>query len=93
MNDSMSVLLATTILALGGFGLYMYKSPEGEEKHDENNEEYNEDGIFGKSGFFNWGKSENDENNDENDTESSSDISTYEYSLNIDSSDDENNTL
>ena len=33
------------------------------------------------------------ENNDENDTESSSDISTYEYSLNIDSSDDENSTL
>ena len=31
------------------------------------------------------------DNDDKNDTESSSDISTYEYSLNIDSSDDENN--
>jgi hypothetical protein len=49
MNQSMSILLATTILALGGLGLYMYKST------DDNNEEYNEESIFG--GNF-WGFSD-----------------------------------
>lgn len=32
MNDSMSILLATTILALGGLGLYMYKSSDDDKK-------------------------------------------------------------
>ena len=45
MNDSMSILLATTILALGGLGLYMYKSSEEPQKEGE--EEYNEESIFG----------------------------------------------
>jgi hypothetical protein len=49
MSESMSILLATTILALGGLGLYMYKST------DDNNEEYNEESIFG--GNF-WGFSD-----------------------------------
>lgn len=31
MNDSMSILLATSLLALGGLGLYMYKSSDKEE--------------------------------------------------------------
>ena len=51
MNDSMSILLATTILALGGLGLYMYKSSDDEQKGG-NEEHYNEDSIFG--GNF-WG--------------------------------------
>ena len=32
MNDTMSLLLATTILAAGGLGLYMYKSTDGNKK-------------------------------------------------------------
>ena len=46
MNDSMSILLATTILALGGLGLYMYKASDDEEKGG-NDEDYNEESIFG----------------------------------------------
>jgi hypothetical protein len=32
MNDTLSLLLATTILAAGGLGLYMYKSPDNNQK-------------------------------------------------------------
>jgi hypothetical protein len=46
MNDSMSILLATTILALGGLGLYMYKVSDDEQKGGDD-EDYNEEGIFG----------------------------------------------
>jgi len=66
MNDSMSVLLATTILALGGLGLYMFKSSD--DNQSGGNEEYNEDGLFGSSGatfgsgsLFNWGSNEDNE--------------------------------
>ena len=31
MNDVKSLLIATTVLAIGGLGLYMYKSEESEE--------------------------------------------------------------
>jgi hypothetical protein len=43
MNDTASLLLATTILALGGLGLYMYKTSD-----DQNGgyDDYNEDEIF-----------------------------------------------
>jgi hypothetical protein len=51
MNDTMSLLLATTILSLGGLGLYMLKSDD-EEK---GGEEYNEDNLFGSGSF--WGSS------------------------------------
>ena len=61
MNDSMSILLATTILAFGGLGLYMYKSSNNADEEYEDN--YNEEGLFG--GNF-WGSSnDNDENLDE----------------------------
>lgn len=49
----MSILLATTILALGGLGLYMYKSSDDNKKGGE--QEYNEESIFG--GNF-WGSSD-----------------------------------
>lgn len=51
MNDSMSILLATTILALGGLGLYMYKSTDDSKKGDE--EDYNEESLFGGN-FWNF---------------------------------------
>ena len=45
MNDTMGLLLATTILSIGGVGLYMYKSDEVQKGGDE----YNEDSLFGSS--------------------------------------------
>ena len=56
MNDTMSLLLATSILAVGGVGLYMYKSVDSgsdESSYDENN-------LFGGSSSF-WGSNEDDE--------------------------------
>jgi len=48
----MSLLLATAILAAGGLGLYMFKTPDDEQK---GGEEYNEDNLFGSGSF--WGSS------------------------------------
>ena len=58
MNDSMSILLATTILALGGLGLYMYKSSEEPQKGGD--EEYNEENIFGGN-FWNFSNEKNED--------------------------------
>lgn len=43
MNETMSLLIATTILATGGLGLYMYKSSDDNERDDNN---YDEDMLF-----------------------------------------------
>lgn len=59
MNDTMSLLLATAILAAGGLGLYMYKSTDDLEK---GGEEYNEDDLFGLGNF--WGSKESEESED-----------------------------
>lgn len=70
MNDSMSILLATTILALGGLGLYMFKTSD--DKQSGGDEEYNEEGLFGSGGdtfgsgsLFNWGSNEDNEEDKE----------------------------
>jgi len=47
MNDTATLLLATAILSIGGVGLYMYKSDEGQKGGDE----YNEDSLFGSSNY------------------------------------------
>lgn len=59
MNDSMSMLLATTILALGGLGLYMFKTTDDKQSADD--DEYNEDGLFGSGSLFNWSKNEDND--------------------------------
>ena len=65
MNDSMSILLATTILALGGLGLYMYKSSDENQKGG--NEEYDESSLFGENFWgFSDDKNVDDEKDDEN---------------------------
>jgi hypothetical protein len=49
MNDTMSLILATSILAIGGLGMYMYKnSTEDQEDAGEN-----DDGFFGSNFFSN----------------------------------------
>jgi hypothetical protein len=35
MNETMSLLLATAILAAGGIGLFMFKSPDDKEDYDD----------------------------------------------------------
>ena len=71
MNDTMSLVLATTILATGGLCLYMYKSSnEDDPTGDENYyaEDNNEDNSFSFANFFNTDdedKNVNDKNNDE----------------------------
>jgi len=82
MNDSMSILLATTILALGGLGLYMFRMTQDDEdsenKHNKNKDADNkedkndEETIFDTSTFFSWGASDDkDENQDTVETEES----------------------
>jgi hypothetical protein len=47
MNDTLSLLLATLVLATGGLGLYIYKDQRLDEKDGELEEVYNESTIFG----------------------------------------------
>jgi hypothetical protein len=62
MNETTSLLTATAILALGGLGLYMYKS---DDKISDNQEEtYNENSLFNMD-FWNT-KEENEEENENN---------------------------
>ena len=64
MNETMSLLLATTILALGGLGLYMFKTSDENQKGGD--EEYSEEGLFGSDSLFNWsGKSDDKEEEEE----------------------------
>ena len=65
MKDTMSLLLATAILAAGGLGLYMFKTPDDEQK---GGEEYNEDTLFGSGGFWGSNKSDDDIEDDFNDS-------------------------
>ena len=61
MNDTMSLLLATTILAAGGLGLYMYKSTDGNKKGGKYEDVYDEGSLFGSGSL--WGPND-DENVD-----------------------------
>jgi hypothetical protein len=74
MNDTMSLLLATTILATGGVCLYMYKNTDNEEETGDT--EYNENNLFGGLGNF-FGSTEdeatNSDNNNDNETHSEED--------------------
>jgi hypothetical protein len=55
----MSLLLATSILALGGVGFYMYKSSD-HEYNGSDESSYDEDNLFDGSSSF-WGSNEDDE--------------------------------
>jgi len=75
MNDSRSVLLATSLLALSGLGLYMFSMTHDDEedanKHIKNKdndikkENNDEETIFDTSSLFSWGASDDkDESQD-----------------------------
>lgn len=46
MNDTISLLLATAVLAVGGVGLYLYKSIDDLDDGGKKNDDYDEDIIF-----------------------------------------------
>lgn len=74
MNDTMSLLLATTILAVGGLGLFMYKNSDDKES---SGDDYNEDSLFTMGSF--WGSNDDDDDgtHKENDKEEE-DVEIYE---------------
>ena len=63
MKDTMSLLLATALLAAGGLGLYMFKSNEPQK----GGEDYNEDSLFGSGSFWSSSTNEDDEDKIEED--------------------------
>jgi hypothetical protein len=64
MNDTMSLLLATGILAVGGLGLIMYKTGSNENDDNENDDNENEnDGFFDLRSYF--GNSNEDDGDNE----------------------------
>ena len=50
MNETLSLLLATTVLAIGGAGLYMYKSDDSDQV---GGDDYNEDTAFSSNDEIN----------------------------------------
>ena len=64
MKDTMSLLLATAILAAGGLGLCMFKTPDDEQKGG-GGEEYNEDSLFGSGSFWSSNKSDDEAEEDD----------------------------
>lgn len=54
MSDHMSVFFATTLLALGGLGLYMLKSDD----EPVDNEPHSEEGFFDQFSLGDWFKAE-----------------------------------
>lgn len=80
MNDTMSLLLATGILAVGGLGLFMYKnSSEDKNISFSLNDDKNEDNWFDLRSFFGNSNENEEENSDENSDENieEDDIEVY----------------
>jgi hypothetical protein len=73
MNDTMSLLLATGILAVGGLGLLMYKNDSEKESFSEEDVDTKEENWFDLRSFF--GSSDNDEDSPNEDDE---DLEVYE---------------
>ena len=63
MNDTMSLLLATGILAIGGLGLFMYKSSSDDDSSDNKDTDTDTDNLFDFNSFFS--NSDDDKNDDE----------------------------
>ena len=79
MNDTASLLLATTILGIGGLGLFMYKSTDDKSRYEHNKydeeetDEPSEDSFFGLGKF--WSANEEEP---ENDAEIQEEVEIYE---------------
>jgi hypothetical protein len=66
MNDSLSIVLATSVLALGGLGLYMFRNTYDDEDNTKK-EKNSEENIMDLSGLFNWGESDDKDDKDDKD--------------------------
>jgi hypothetical protein len=64
MNDLNSILIATTVLAIGGLGFYMYKSEQGD---------FNDESEFYEHDFDNLEEDMEDEDEDDFSSSSSED--------------------
>lgn len=75
MNDSMSVLLASTLLAMGGVGLYLYKASNDDDSNDyeDNYVEHDQEGLFDR--FWKGGDDDDDEDDDDELSTISDDLS------------------
>ena len=71
MNDSMSILFATTILGISGLCLYMYKSNNSDDEKVASETDYDDEGLFG-SNF--WGLSNDKEKNDDETTQTNDSV-------------------
>ena len=60
MNETLSLLMATSILALGGLGFYMFQSNK---QRGGDEDDYDEDNLFRSNGF--WSSRGDDEDEDE----------------------------
>ena len=61
MNETMSLLLVSAVLAAGGLGLYMYKSSDDSQK---GGDDYDEDTLFDMTSIWNT-NSEDDVDSEE----------------------------
>ena len=75
MNDSMSVLLASTLLAMGGVGLYLYKASND---YEDNYVEDDNKGLF--NGF---GKGDDNDDDEHDDDEHDDELSTISDDLSL----------
>ena len=75
MNDSMSVLLASTLLAMGGVGLYLYKASNDDDSNDyeDNYVEHDQEGLFDR--FWKGGDDDEDDEDDDELSTISDDLS------------------
>ena len=69
MNDTMSLLLATGILAVGGLGLFMYKNTSEEESYEETSNDKNSENWFDLRGVFRNSNEDEDEYDKEEEPE------------------------
>jgi hypothetical protein len=69
MNDTMSLLLATGILAVGGLGLFMYKNGSEGEIFEEDSNKKEENWFDLRSFFGNSNDEEDDQKEDEDELE------------------------
>jgi len=86
MNDSASIVLATSVLALGGLGLYMFRMTHDDDEDNQNNKDVkedknNEENIMDFSSLFNWGDPDNKDENKNTVVDTVMDNETEEHEI------------
>lgn len=81
MSDTMSLLFASGILAIGGLGLFMFKNDNDKEEEDsDRTTENNSKGI----NLFSWNLEDNNEDNDKVNDIENLDYENDDYIYNMD---------